>query len=126
MNTTTAARQPTIRIRNLRLSGIVGILPHERTTPQPIVINAEFTCSNLAAAETDEIRDAIDYAILCEDFGSIVETTQHHLLETLAKDVLDRVMADERVTSAKISVAKPDAIEDAETVEIELTCQRET
>ena len=115
-----ASTAPLIRIRNLRLHGIVGALPHERHVPQPIIINAELQCANVTGSITDELPDTVDYAAVCDNFAKVVADHRDQLLESLAKRLLQAAVADERVVTARISVAKPQAIANAETVEVEL------
>ena len=115
-----ASTEPIIGIRNLRLHGIVGALPHERHVPQPIIVNAELHCTNVTGGITDELPDTVDYAAICEQFAKVVADHPDQLIETLANRLLKTAVADERVVSARVSVAKPQAIANAETVEVEL------
>jgi FolB domain-containing protein len=115
-----ASAEPIIRIRNLRLHGIVGALPHERHVPQPIIVNAELHCTNVTGGITDELPDTVDYAALCDDFARVVAEHPDQLLESLANRLLRIAVADERVVRARLAVAKPQAIANAETVEVEL------
>ena len=115
-----ATTEPIIRIRNLRLHGLVGVLPHERLVPQPIVVNAELHCVDVTGSITDALSDTVDYAAVCNQFAKVVADHSDQLLESLAGRLLKVALTDERVAGARIAVAKPQAITNAETVEVEL------
>ena len=123
----TATQEATciIRIRDLRLHGLVGVLPHERQVPQPLIVNAELHCRDVPALASDNLADTIDYAVVCNDFADILRAHPDHLLERLAARFLDRLLTDPRAVKASVRIAKPHAIANADTVEIELTGQRQ-
>ena len=108
-----------IIIRNLRLSGIIGILPHERMKPQAIVLNVTAFFDTRKAAESEDIADALDYAEITKRLTKRVETGIDKLVERLASD-LAQIVLDMGAERVILSVEKPDAIASAESVGIEI------
>ena len=50
----------TIFIKQLRIKTIVGILPRERITPQPIFLDVKLSVDVHTPAKTGDISDACD------------------------------------------------------------------
>ncbi len=96
-----------VELVDLRLDAIVGVLPHERVTPQPLRLDITFTRSFTLAAASDDLRWTTNYAAVIALAEDIVMAGQFLLLETLVVRVADAVLAfDEAVTSVMVRVAK--------------------
>ncbi|HDY64930.1 MAG TPA: dihydroneopterin aldolase, partial [Phycisphaerae bacterium] len=89
-----------------------------RNTPQDVLVNIEFEFDGAAAAESDDLPQAVDYAALSECITTLVKDSHFFLLEKLASEILKLVMADDRVQSASVMVQKPAAIPAAESVSV--------
>ena len=50
-----------IHIKDLLVSGILGINPDERINPQGILVNATMWADTRPAALSDDIEDAVNY-----------------------------------------------------------------
>ncbi len=50
-----------IHIKDLVVSGILGINPDERVNPQNVLINATLWVDTRPAAASDDIEDAVNY-----------------------------------------------------------------
>jgi dihydroneopterin aldolase len=103
---------PTARIalRGLRAYGRHGVSEAERAHPQPFDVDVCLEVDADRARSSDEIGDTIDYAALGERVRHVVETTSYALIERLAQEILDDVLRDGRVASARVTVAKPHAL----------------
>ncbi len=108
-----------IFIRDLCLSAMIGIHPHERQAPQNIVINV-----NVAVHETGDVITHIDDTVCYEQLTVKIEKrlAQGHidLVETLADHIAADILADPRILMARIRIEKPDAIAAAGAVGIEI------
>lgn len=113
-----------IRIKNLRLRAIIGVHEWERRAKQEIIVNIAMDFDGSAAARTDDLSDAVDYAAIKHRLLEKVEQTEFFLLEKLVEYILDIVMEERRITSATVEVDKPHALRFAESVSITSTRQR--
>lgn len=102
-----------IRIRGIRAYGRFGTDPGERERRQAIEIDVTAEIDFGAAAERDDLAETLDYAALRDRLVRIVSTRSHALLERLASDLLEAVLADPRVTFARISLSKPEILDGA-------------
>ncbi len=122
---TDASRQHmTIRIKNLRLKTIVGIYAWERKVPQEILINIRFEYDGTSAAESDDIRDAVDYKKLKKQIIQEVESSAFQLIEKVASRILEIVMQQDKISSACVEVDKPHALRFADSVSVTCCSER--
>ncbi len=108
-----------IHIRDLKVMGIVGIKPDERTTPQEILVNATLWVDTRPAAASDDIADAANYRTITKALIAHLEGGEPMLVERLVQELVDVVFAAEpRVSSVEITVEKPTALRHARSVGI--------
>ena len=117
-----------IEIRGLRLLGTHGVLPEERTRPQPFEVDADLVVSMVEAGASDDLADTVDYAGVVERISAVVGGVKSFLLlEALAAAVADEVLeADRRVRAVTLSVRKlqPPLPADLSTVGVTITRSR--
>ncbi len=113
----------TIRIAGMRFFGRHGAKPGEQDRPQPIEMDVEMAMDAAAACASDDLRDALDYDRIFEICRGIATERSFVLLEAMACACIDAIMADARVTSARIRVRKP-ALLDGATPEVEIVRTR--
>ncbi len=108
-----------IHIRDLKVMGIVGIKPDERTTPQEILVNATLWVNTRPAAASDDIADAANYRTITKALIAHLEGGEPMLVERLVQELVDVVFATEpRVRSVELTVEKPTALRHARSVGI--------
>ncbi len=114
-----------IRIKNLLIRTYIGFNPEELVNKQDVIINLEIEVDvpNMAM-ETDEPVDIFDYKIITKQIISMVQNGKFKLLEVLTKNILDLIMANEKVKWAKVEVDKPHALRFAESVSLEMESSR--
>jgi FolB domain-containing protein len=101
------AETDVIELRGLRLSAIVGVLPHEQHQPQPLELDVDITVDLAAAGASDELTDTVDYGALCALAEEVVVGSRFALLEALAERVAAVLLgADPRVAAVTVSVRK--------------------
>lgn len=113
-----------IRIKNLRVSTIIGFNPEERDTPQEVVINVEIEVDVTGAVSHDDPELIYDYKKIKKSVIRFVERSHFNLLEKLTSEVLNLVMADPEVIRAKVEVDKPYALRYADSVSVEMEARR--
>jgi len=98
-----------IELRGLRVDAICGVLPHERTTPQPLEIDLDLDVDVTDAAATDDLAHTVDYGAAVETAERVAATLQPQLLERLADAIAAAVLdLDERVQRVTVAVRKLD------------------
>jgi dihydroneopterin aldolase len=96
-----------IELRGLRVDAICGVLPHERTTAQPLEIDIDVTADLSAASRSDDLSDTIDYGALTAAADAVATTLEPQLLEHLAARIAEAVLAaDARVDAVTVAVRK--------------------
>jgi dihydroneopterin aldolase len=96
-----------IELRGLRVDAICGVLPHERTAPQPLELDVDIEADLSAAGTTDELGDTIDYGAVTAAVERVATTLEPQLLEHLAEELAAAVLAlDVRVLAVTIAVRK--------------------
>lgn len=110
----------TIRIKNLLLRTFIGFSKHELDKLQDVILNIEVEYDSQLAETTDVPENALDYKKTTKHIIDMVEHGRFNLIEALARQVMDAVMADVRVQSAKVEIDKPHALRFAESVSVSL------
>lgn len=89
-----------ITLRAMRFHALVGILPHERTTAQPIEIDLTVTIG-----DGDSV---VDYRRLYDAASGIMGAGHIDYLEEIAERIAAAALAtSDRVTRARVAVRKP-------------------
>lgn len=100
----------TVFIRQLRIDTVIGVYEWERRVRQSVVLDLEMAADNRAAAATDAIGDALDYAAVSARIQGFVEDSQFQLIETMAERVAELVLAEFGVSWLRLRLAKPGAV----------------
>jgi dihydroneopterin aldolase len=98
-----------IQLRGLRVDAICGVLPHERTTPQPLSFDVDIDADLASAGASDDLADTIDYGAVSAEVERVALSLQPQLLEHLADRVALAVLAlDRRADAVTVCVRKLD------------------
>lgn len=98
-----------VSLRGLTATGYHGVFPEERRDGQTFVVDLDLTLDTRPAAQSDDLRDTVDYGGLATQVVQIVQGPPVNLIETLAAQVAAACLTDPRVTSAAVTVHKPNA-----------------
>ena len=98
-----------IELRGLRIRGHHGVFDHERRDGQDFVVDITVWVDLAAAAASDDLADTLDYGALAQRAADIVAGPPRKLIETVAAEIADGVMADERIHAVEVVVHKPSA-----------------
>ena len=105
----------TLSLTGLRFDANLGILEHEKTSPQPIQVDAELNMGTQPLLPSDDdISSVLDYRKVRKII--IEECTAEHvnLLETLIGKLANRLMQLPGVLGVRVQIAKLEIFEDCE------------
>jgi D-erythro-7,8-dihydroneopterin triphosphate epimerase len=114
-----------IRIRDLKLSCIVGINENERIVPQEIVINICLEADLRVPCASDRIEDTIDYKVLKKEIIAMVKDSSFFLIERLAEEVSRICLTRDLVRRVTVIIDKPHALTYARSVSVEITREKD-
>lgn len=98
-----------IELRGLTVRGHHGVYEHEQRDGQDFVVDITVWIDLATAAATDDLADTFDYGVLAQQAADVVAGPPRKLIETVAGDIAERVMADARVHAVEVAVHKPSA-----------------
>lgn len=113
-----------IIIKDLLVRGILGINPEERIKKQDILINIVGHTDIRRAAETDDIADAVSYKHIADRVAAHVENASDFLVEKLVTDLARIIITEFGVERVIVRVEKPEALDFARLVGIEIERSR--
>ncbi|MFI9381250.1 dihydroneopterin aldolase [Kutzneria sp. NPDC052558] len=104
-------RKPSDRITltGLRVFGYHGVFEHEKRDGQDFLIDVTVWLDLTAAAASDDLTQTVHYGELAERVAAIVAGDPRDLIETVAGDIADEVLTDDRVREVEVTVHKPSA-----------------
>ncbi|HVX23066.1 MAG TPA: 2-amino-4-hydroxy-6-hydroxymethyldihydropteridine diphosphokinase [Acidimicrobiales bacterium] len=96
-----------IEIRDLRVTGVHGVLPEERERAQPFAVDLDAWLDAAPAAASDALADTVDYGDVVLQVAAVVAGRSFQLLEALASELARVVLdADRRVAAVAVTVRK--------------------
>ncbi len=113
-----------IEIRDVLLRCIVGINEAERKNKQDVLINIVMWADTRAAAQSDDIADAVNYRTVTKQIIEHVEASEYFLVERLVERIAQICLRHERVQQVQVSVEKPGALRFARSVGVTITRTR--
>ncbi len=96
-----------IRIENLKIKAIIGILPQERLSEQNLIIDVQL----------DYLYDGhyLDYLQVQKQIVSMLEKGQYGLLEDAINDIISQITRYfPQITAISVSLKKPDILDTGE------------
>jgi dihydroneopterin aldolase len=114
-------------VRDLVLSGSIGVYPSEHTSPQRIRINLDLAVidegsqrHSRPAVGRDDLARVVDYEAVTNIARRCVAAGHVQLVETLAERIAQQVLEDRRIRSVRVRVEKLDVFADAESAGVEI------
>jgi len=98
-----------IALRGLRVRGHHGVFEHERRDGQDFVLDLVLDVDLAKAGASDDLADTVDYGALAEGAAAVVAGPPRRLIEAVAGEVAQRVLADDRVAAVEVTLHKPQA-----------------
>ena len=93
-------------LENLEVPCIAGDRPEERLRETVLSVDAEISVSARAAAASDDLSDAIDYAALAARISSALRKAKCRLVERAAEIAAEECLKDPRVEKVRVRVKK--------------------
>ena len=113
-----------IIVKDLLAHGIIGVYEREREQPQDILINLVLYTDLEAAGQSDRLEDSINYAEIAEQVKQHAETAKRLTVEALAQDIANMLLNEFGVKEVIVRVEKPNAIDFAGSVGVEIERSR--
>ena len=113
-------------IEGLTVKAVIGIYEWERVITQPLVIDVAMMTDIHPAANSDDVRDAINYQSVCEDIEKWCVTTKAQLVERLAELIADNILTNYACEQVMVKITKPSAISNADGVGVQIVRQKKT
>lgn len=117
-----------ISVQDLTFECIVGILPHERKTPQPVSVHLELAVDFSEVTHRDQlVSGGVDYSQLCAFIEKTCQTKKFFLLEDMV-DQLGQAILNEYppITKLKLQINKPEALSKAKQVGAAMRFERKS
>jgi len=114
-----------VLIEGLRVNAVIGVFEWERQIEQPVLIDLVMSVDTRAAALSDDIQDAVNYALVAEQVAELTKSLKSQLLETLANKMAEMILNNfSAVQTVQVKVKKPLAVKGAQAVGIEIIRER--
>lgn len=113
-----------IRLTGLTIRGHHGVFEFEKRDGQDFVIDVTVWTDVSGAADDDALDKTVNYAEIAEVTRAIVTGTPRDLIEALASDIADAVLARWPEVTAEVTVHKPHAPIDEDFTDVAVTVQR--
>jgi len=102
---------------------MLGVYDWEKKAKRPVILNIELHIAEGKAGDSDDINDAVDYAMLEQHVIERLEASSYNLIEKLAADIGRFILSlDKRITKVVIEADKPGALKQADSVSVTFTC----
>ena len=95
-----------ILISSIDCAANIGVTPEERTLPQHLSIDVEFSTDARRPAASDSLKDAIDYAQVAAAVAGICSGRDFQLIETVAEMIASRILSDFPTPRVRVLVRK--------------------
>ncbi|MFT5277740.1 MAG: dihydroneopterin aldolase [Glaciecola sp.] len=113
-----------VKIQGLTVHALIGVFDFERHAKQRLILDVDMHTDLTLAADTDDVRNTIDYGKVAQRLADIAGESSYFLLEALAKEMVDMILAEFNPHKVTLTVNKPDILKEAENVAISMTRER--
>jgi dihydroneopterin aldolase len=115
-----------ITLTGLRVDGRHGVFEHEKRDGQTFVVDVTLWLDLTTAAATDDLANTVDYGALAQLAAGIVAGEPRDLIETVAAEIADAVMARYAgaVHAVEVTVHKPQAPIPLDFADVAVTARR--
>ena len=113
-----------IEITGIEVYAKHGVLDEEQERAQVFKVDVIVFTDLSAAGSSDDLGDTIDYGALAIEVREVVGSESHKLLEKVAAQVADAVMANPRVERSIVTIHKPFAPIDLVFEDVSVTVER--
>lgn len=108
-------------IKGLKVDAVIGVYEWEQQITQPLIFDIEMVGCQYKASQTDDIHDAINYKSVSERVAEVCVANKVALLERLAHLVAEMILAEFAPEKVTVTIHKPTAIKEADSVGVKIT-----
>lgn len=98
-----------ITLTGLRVRGHHGVFDEEKRDGQDFLVDITVWVDLDAAASSDDVAKTLHYGVLAERAAAVVAGPPRDLIETVAAEIADGIMTDDRPHAAEVTIHKPAA-----------------
>lgn len=109
-----------VLIEGLAVEAIIGVYHWEREVNQRLLVDLEMAWNNRVPAASDNVSDALDYALVSERVTDYLVEARPQLLETAAEGVAELLQNEFNVRWVKLTLRKPGAVPVAAAVGVKI------
>lgn len=95
-----------IHIAQLELSAHIGVPDEERAAPQRLTANLTIEPARDFSALGDDLANTVDYFAVCRAVQELAVERPRRLIETLAEEIAEVVLAHFAVTAVEVELRK--------------------
>ena len=99
-----------IYLNDLRIDTVIGVYDWERRTKQTIVFDLEMATDIKKAANSDNLKDTLNYKAVAKRLFSFVGDSEFELVEALAERVAELIMQEFNVPWIRLRLNKKGAV----------------
>ncbi|MBA2816375.1 bifunctional dihydroneopterin aldolase/7,8-dihydroneopterin epimerase [Candidatus Pantoea persica] len=107
-------------IEQLTVYTTIGVYDWEQGIQQKLVLDVEMAWDNRQAARSDDVSDCLSYADVAEAILAHLSGQRFALVERVAEEIADLLMARFNTPGVRINVAKPCAVAQAAAVGVRI------
>ncbi|ODA39645.1 dihydroneopterin aldolase [Desulfosporosinus sp. BG] len=98
-----------IHLRGLEFYAYHGVLPEEQVLGQRFLIDMDIFLDLCQAGSSDQVGDTVHYGEVYQVIKACVTEDRYQLVERLAEEIAQRVLAQFSCASIRVEVHKPQA-----------------
>ena len=118
----TALASSKVFVTGLKVQAQIGVYRHEIGRVQPLIVDVEL---DVPPGESDRLAETVNYETILQAAQQLAAEGHIDLVETFAHRLAVRLLADPRVTRARVRIEKPLALApDAVGAGVEITLVR--
>jgi dihydroneopterin aldolase len=111
-----------IHIEGLEVFALIGVYDWEREHQQRLIVDVELSADLSLAAQTDDVENTLNYALIAQGISDFAEKSQFKLIEALASHMADWLLQSfPMLKTVRLKLSKPDILANAKNVAVEFT-----
>lgn len=107
-----------ILINQLKVLTTIGLYPWEQAIHQPLLLDMQLGCDLRQAALQDDLDRSVNYDTVAASVTSYLQQNRFLLIERVAEEVAERLLQQFPLAWVRITVTKPSALADAQSVSV--------
>lgn len=115
-----------ITLNGLRVRGFHGVFDHEHRDGQDFVVDVTLWLDLSAAVTTDDLTATVHYGELAELAAAVISGPPRNLIEAVAGEIADKIMARYPLHAVEVTVHKPSAPIPLDFQDVSVTVRRST